>query len=92
MGMADHRAFKKSSDAHFKKVTDKVILFNKDVVEILLCVHVCLGDEEKVVAWMKTKNLNFGGIAPIKLINTGRAKPVLLFVQDAAMGHENLGL
>lgn len=44
------------------------------------------GDDEKVKLWLETKNLNFGGCAPIDLINRGRAHKVREFIDDAKGG------
>lgn len=40
-------------------------------------------DYSKVMAWLTTKNLNFGGCSPLMLINRGRGHKVLEFVEDA---------
>lgn len=84
MGLPDDRAARKAINEQMKKVTDKVAVLNEDLIHIILGVHCCLSDEKKVLAWLKTKNLNFGGIAPIKLINIGRAKKVRQFTDEAA--------
>lgn len=40
-------------------------------------------DEMKVSDWMRMKNLNFGGAAPIELIRDNRGHKVLFFIESA---------
>jgi hypothetical protein len=62
----------------------KKVEINFQLVEIILGVHCCLQDEKKTAVWMKTKNFNLGGFAPIDLILLGKGKRVLQFVNHAA--------
>jgi hypothetical protein len=82
--MIDEKQAFKTINEQMKKVTDKVAILDLDLIQIILGVHVCLGDEKKVLAWLKTKNPNLGGFAPIKLINSGRAKKVRAFTDAAS--------
>lgn len=82
--MIDEKQAFKTINEQMKKVTDKVAILDLDLIHIILGVHVCLGDEKKVLAWLKTKNPNLGGFAPIKLINSGRAKKVRAFTDAAS--------
>lgn len=40
-------------------------------------------DTEKTYLWFRTKNMNFGNIAPLKLFQIGRGHKVLQFIEDA---------
>lgn len=53
------------------------------LIDIIISLHVTLQSEKKVCAWLLTKNLNFGGLAPIHLINVGKGSKVLEFVNDS---------
>ena len=54
--------------------------------EIIVGLHVHFDDFNKMTSWLKAKNLNFGGCAPIDLINKGKGKKVLKFIDDALDG------
>lgn len=52
------------------------------LVNIILNLHVLLNnDAKKVAAWLNTENPNFGGVSPIYLIDSGRAKKVVQFIE-----------
>lgn len=40
-------------------------------------------DDDKVLAWLKTKNPNLGNVSPLELIKRGRAHKVLEFIESA---------
>lgn len=82
--MINETVMRKNFEKILKKVPTTVTNLNEDLIHIVLGAHVCLGDEKKVLAWLKTKNPNFGGIAPIVLMNMGKAKKVRDFVEAAA--------
>jgi len=82
--MIDEKQAFKVINERMKKVPDTIAVLDLDLIHIILGVHVCLQDEKKVLAWLKTKNPNLGGFAPIKLINSGRAKKVRAFTDAAA--------
>ncbi len=41
------------------------------------------GDYKKARLWLITPNLNFGGIAPLKLYTMGKVEKVLQFIENA---------
>lgn len=47
-------------------------------------------DENKVMAWLFTKNHNFGGSAPAQVILAGRAHKVLSFIESTKEDHSNI--
>lgn len=59
------------------------ILGSKELVEIILGLHVIFNDESKVAAWISTPNLNFGGASPAELISKKRGYKVLKFIDSA---------
>lgn len=52
-------------------------------IEIVINLHVIFNDTKKVVAWLKTKNMNFGNYSPLYLLSIGRGKKVLQFIEAA---------
>ena len=48
--------------------------------DIIVELHVIFADTEKVAAWLNTPNLNFGGMKPIQLIESGRHVKVMDFI------------
>lgn len=58
----------------YKDVLTRVI-----IIECLRDYFNC--DDDKVSAWLKTKNPNFGDVSPMDLINKGRGHKVLEFVK-----------
>lgn len=86
--MIDETAMRKSFEKILKKVPTTVAKLDEDLIHIILGVHVCLSDEKKVLAWLKTKNPNLGGVQPVQLINLGRAKKVRAFVDAASIKGE----
>jgi hypothetical protein len=81
--MIDETQARKSFEKILKTVPTTVAKLDEDLIHIILGVHVCLQDEKKVLAWLKTKNLNLGGVQPIQLMNMGRAGKVRAFVEAA---------
>lgn len=62
---------------------NKTLPIDETVMEIIVGLHIVFQpDYGKMCAWLKTENLNFGGSAPIDLINSGRAKKVLQFIDS----------
>lgn len=43
-------------------------------------------DSQKVGAWLRADNLNFGGFKPIQLMENGREHKVLRFIENAQSG------
>ena len=41
-------------------------------------------DYAKTSFWLTTRNLNFGGQEPLRLIHMGRGQKILDFIEDAA--------
>lgn len=58
----------------------KTIPIDSVVVEIITNVHCFFQNEKKTAFWMNTKNLNFGGVSPIEMINRGRGKKLLAWI------------
>ena len=56
---------------------------DNQLVEIIVKVNSILNDYNKTRAWLTTKNLNFGDISPMRLIERGRGHKVLEFIDDA---------
>lgn len=52
-------------------------------IAIVVLLHAFFSDEKKVYAWLTCKNLNFGNLSPLYLINVGRGNRVLEFIKDA---------
>lgn len=55
---------------------------NKVSIAIVVELHAIFNDYDKIYTWLTTKNLNFGGISPLYLINTGKAAKVVAFIQN----------
>ena len=56
---------------------------NSQLIEIIVELHVVFQDYSKISAWLKSKNLNFGGCSPLNLINKNRGHKVLEFIKNA---------
>lgn len=56
---------------------------NEKTIDIILGLHVYFNDIKKIKKWLTTKNPNFGNIAPLKLMQIGREKKVLEFINNA---------
>lgn len=54
-----------------------------ETVEAIVNVHSFFKDYKKVYYWFTTSNLNFGGIKPIDLINRGKIKKLIEFINDS---------
>lgn len=65
-----------------------VALMDETTVEIIVELHVHFNDYKKVALWLRTKNMNFGNIAPLRLMQIGRQKKVLEFILSAAHERE----
>lgn len=62
----------------------KVIMeITKETYDILLGLHCFFDNYDSAICWLEAKNHNFGGIAPIELINRGRAHKVQQFINTA---------
>ena len=59
------------------------IELNETNIKIICKLNYFFNDYKKVETWLRTDNLNFGGIAPIFLINLERAHKVLQFIETA---------
>ena len=68
----------------------KLMPINPTAVEIIVGLHVFFDDYEKICAWLETSNPNFGGTAPLRLMQLGRGSKVLQFIDDAARGRTPL--
>lgn len=55
-------------------------------IEVVVKLTAVFNDAEKVKLWLITKNLNFGNISPLYLINCGRSHRVLQFIDAAKLG------
>lgn len=60
-----------------------MINLDETTIEIVIGLHIFFDDYKKAKDWINTKNLNFGGVAPLELINRGRGKKVLQFINNA---------
>lgn len=58
-------------------------------LDIILGLHIIFSDYKKMIMWLTTKNLNFGGCAPLDLINSGRSKKVMEFINAAIERNEH---
>ncbi len=56
---------------------------SEELVHIVIALHIHFSDENKVFHWLRTKNLNFGNMSPVDLINRGRANRVHQFIVEA---------
>ncbi len=67
--------------------TLNLVTCNAMLMEIIVELHGVFGDYtdsfDKMSMWLRTENLNFGGVSPIDLILTGRGNKVLSFIQSA---------
>ncbi len=68
------------------ELKNSLAVVDKDLIEIILLIHCIFNCEKKTLFWLKTKNLHFGYIAPLKLIQLGKTKKVIQFVKAAADG------
>lgn len=55
-------------------------------MEIVVGLHVFFDDYKKMATWLVTRNPFFGNVAPLKLIQLGKSKKVLDFIEDAEAG------
>lgn len=65
-------------------MSEKISVYlDEEVCEIIQKVNDYFkNDYSKTALWLRTKNMNFGDIAPIKLIQFGKAKKVLQFIDS----------
>ena len=52
-------------------------------IELIIELHVTFQDYGKIKNWLQQSNLNFGGLSPLKLIESGKVKKVLEFARKA---------
>ena len=55
--------------------------YNKKILDLLMIFF--QNNLVKVMAWLTTENFNFGGTKPIRLIESGRSKKVLRFIESS---------
>lgn len=70
------------------KAADKIEI-TEDLIQIIVGLYCVWNDFKKVRAWLRAKNLNFGGFSPAYLIACGRSGRVLEFIEDAAHDPKN---
>ena len=68
------------------KLQTKAVIIDKLTIEIIINLHVYFSSYIKIYQWLTTENLHFGGVAPLKLIQIGKGKKVLQFIEDAREG------
>lgn len=66
-----------------------MIAVNTVNIDIILGLHIIFSDYDKMVCWLSTPNLNFGGASPVQLINKGRAHKVQEFINAAIERNEH---
>ena len=59
------------------------IELNETNIKIIVNLHWFFNDYKNVVKWLKTDNLNFGGIPPVILIENSRGSKLLKFIETA---------
>lgn len=55
---------------------------DSDSVDIILSLHCFFSDVGKIILWLNTKNPCMGEVAPIDMINAGRGKKLLKWVNE----------
>jgi hypothetical protein len=60
--------------------------------EAVILAHVFFNDIKKVSAWMRAENLNFGGATPEKLIQLGRGKKLIKWMETQIDENKSIGL
>jgi len=58
---------------------------DNQLVEIIVKVNSVLKNYDKTRAWLTTKNLNFGELSPMSLIERGRGHKVLEMIDDSIL-------
>jgi len=58
---------------------------DNQLVEIIVKVNSLLKNYDKTRAWLTTKNLNFGELSPMSLIERGRGHKVLEMIDDSIL-------
>lgn len=66
-----------------KREHPRSMIVNAKTMEIVVALHSIFHDFDKVSYWLRTKNLNLGGCAPLDLIHLKRADKVLEFIKYA---------
>jgi hypothetical protein len=61
---------------------DKKVEINSELIHIIVLLHFTFQDANKVSLWMKTQNSNLGGFSAIQLINLGKGKKLLGFIES----------
>lgn len=59
------------------------IELNETNIKIICKLNMFFNDYKKVEIWLRTDNLNFGGIPPCYLMSIGRDSKVLQFIEAA---------
>lgn len=59
-------------------------------IEIIVNLHAFFQNYQKIKLWLTTKNLNFGNITPLRLMQMGRSHKVLEFIINAIDENESL--